>query len=412
MPSPCAVVTTSSHVSAGSLPRVRTHRTSSSRISAAVPGIEPSPRARHSCRNSRNEIPSRVEPFRTSIGLNAWTWMSGTRAFTASRTPEVEVAGQARVQPALDADLGRAVVPRLLRAVGHLVQRQRVGLGVDLALGERAEPASRVADVREVDVPVDDVGHLVADGVPPQVVGDRAERLEGVALGLEQRQRASSRRGRRGGRPRPRGAPVGSRRRGARARRAAATPTPGSPPGSRRRRTRRARRRAGRPAAPWRTSARSSRGFHVTSGSCHATGSGARPSTARPSSAASRRPAPASSRRATGRAAARTRGRSRAARGACSRARPCRRARSLELRPRRLGVHVVERHRRDAAPVVDAGVDQPRVVRVGQVRRRLQVHARRRTGPARRRRRPGTRPRAARARGAWRSRPSPGSSGR
>src|SRR5918992_1580237 len=80
MPSRWAVVTISSHVSAGSLPLVRTHRTSSSRISAAVPGIVPRPRRRHSSRNSRNEMPSRVAPFSTSIGLKAWMWMSGTRA--------------------------------------------------------------------------------------------------------------------------------------------------------------------------------------------------------------------------------------------------------------------------------------------------------------------------------------------
>src|ERR1700720_3710883 len=47
MPSSCAVVMTSIHAAAGSLPLVSTHRTSSSRISAAVPGSEatPPPRA-------------------------------------------------------------------------------------------------------------------------------------------------------------------------------------------------------------------------------------------------------------------------------------------------------------------------------------------------------------------------------
>ena len=43
MPSSCAVVTTSIQVAAGSLPLVSTQRTSSSRISAAVPGIVSSP---------------------------------------------------------------------------------------------------------------------------------------------------------------------------------------------------------------------------------------------------------------------------------------------------------------------------------------------------------------------------------
>ena len=45
----------------------------------------------------------------------------------------------------------------------------------------------------------------------------------------------------------------------------------------------------------------------------------------------------------------------------------------LELRPRRLRVHVVDRHGRDAAPVVDARVEQAREVVEREVRRRLHV---------------------------------------
>ena len=47
----------------------------------------------------------------------------------------------------------------------------------------------------------------------------------------------------------------------------------------------------------------------------------------------------------------------------------------LERGPRPLGVHVVGRDGRDAAPVVDAGVEQRAEV-VAQVRRRLEVHRR------------------------------------
>ena len=43
----------------------------------------------------------------------------------------------------------------------------------------------------------------------------------------------------------------------------------------------------------------------------------------------------------------------------------------VELRPRPLGIHVVGRDRRDAAPVVDAGLDQAAVARLLQVGRRL-----------------------------------------
>ena len=56
-------------------------------------------------------------------------------------------------------------------AVGDLVEGERVGVGVGAPLGERAEPAADVADVGEVDVAVDDVGHLVADRLAAQVVG-------------------------------------------------------------------------------------------------------------------------------------------------------------------------------------------------------------------------------------------------
>ena len=50
-----------------------------------------------------------------------------------------------------------------------------------------------------------------------------------------------------------------------------------------------------------------------------------------------------------------------------------RRAQALDIRPRRLRVHVVDRHRRDTAPVVDPRVEQPRELVVAEVRRRLDV---------------------------------------
>ena len=96
------------------------------------------------------------------------------------RGDQVEVggAGELGVDAALHAHLGRAELPRLLGAVGDLLQRQGVRVGVGAPLGERAEPAADVADVGEVDVAVDDVGHLVADGLPPQVVGQPADLVE------------------------------------------------------------------------------------------------------------------------------------------------------------------------------------------------------------------------------------------
>ncbi len=83
MPSSCAVLTTSIHVAAGSLPLVRTQRTSSSRISAAVPGMESSPASLAAVSHSRIDMPVRDAPLTISIGEKACTCMPGTRSFTA-----------------------------------------------------------------------------------------------------------------------------------------------------------------------------------------------------------------------------------------------------------------------------------------------------------------------------------------
>ena len=69
-------------------------------------------------------------------------------------------------------------LPRLLRPVADLLQRERVGVGVGAALRERAEPAAGVADVGEVDVPGDHVGDVVAGRVAAQRVGERGERVQ------------------------------------------------------------------------------------------------------------------------------------------------------------------------------------------------------------------------------------------
>ena len=96
-----------------------------------------------------------------------------------------------------------------------------------------------------------------------------------------------------------------------------------------------------------------------------------------------RAPACASPAPASAPAPARSADRSQGARPA-----PCPRPRSRaagrsSVRPGRLGIDVVGRDRRDAAPVVDAGREQA-VERVGiEVRRRLDAHLRRRTRGAR-----------------------------
>ena len=114
---------------------------------------------------------------------------AGDRGAHGPHEVRVEGDGQLRVDPALHAHLGGAGLRRLDRPRGDLVEREPVGVGVALALRERAEPAAHVADVREVDVAVDDVGDLVADDVAAQVVGGLRQLLQRGALGEDQRHR-------------------------------------------------------------------------------------------------------------------------------------------------------------------------------------------------------------------------------
>jgi hypothetical protein len=70
--------------------------------------------------------------------------------------------------------------------VGDLGGGQGERIGVALALGEGAEPAPGVADVGEVDVAVDHVGHVVADHIAAQRVGQRSHRRQRGPVGAGQ----------------------------------------------------------------------------------------------------------------------------------------------------------------------------------------------------------------------------------
>jgi hypothetical protein len=64
----CAVVITSIQLAVGNFPLVRIQRTSSSRISAAVPGMLSSPASLTEIRKSSIDRPVRTEPLTISIG--------------------------------------------------------------------------------------------------------------------------------------------------------------------------------------------------------------------------------------------------------------------------------------------------------------------------------------------------------
>ena len=246
----------------------------------------------------------------------------------------VVLAGERRMDAALEAHLGRAAVPRLAAAADDLLVRDEVRRAAQvrrqLALREGAEAAAEVADVRVLDVPGDDVADLVAADLPPQPVGRREHALPLLAAGAERAGRAPPPPARR---PCPPAARRARRRTG-----------PGrSRPGASRPRARARARRTARSAVG------------STAGSTHSTGEVA--------------------------------GIDRQPRRELEAARAGGRREPVAVGPGRLGVDVVDRDRRDAAPVVDAGVEQARKVVVGEVRRRLhgdvgrQQQARRRDRP-------------------------------
>src|SRR5690606_1346011 len=103
---------------------------------------------------------------------------------------DVEVGGsrQVGVDPALHAHFGGPGLPRFGGPVCDLFEGEGVGVGVGAALRKSAEPASRVADVGEVDVAGDDEGDLVAHGVAADPVGEVGERFQFGAVRGEQGQ--------------------------------------------------------------------------------------------------------------------------------------------------------------------------------------------------------------------------------
>ncbi|CAG7271707.1 hypothetical protein PICSAR26_04483 [Mycobacterium avium subsp. paratuberculosis] len=106
------------------------------------------------------------------------------------RADQIGVAGdrQFGVDAALHAHLGGAGDVRLPGAVGDLLGRQRVRVGVALALREGAEPATGVADVGEVDVAVHHERHVVADGVAAQRIRKGSNGFQRRTVGGGQRQ--------------------------------------------------------------------------------------------------------------------------------------------------------------------------------------------------------------------------------
>ena len=114
----------------------------------------------------------------------------GLRGLHGAQDVEVPLAGEARVDAALQTDLSAAALPRLDRAPRDLVDVEQVGRTAQILgeapLRERAEAALEVADVGVVDVPADDVRDVVAGALPAALVGELDEARElGATRGQE-----------------------------------------------------------------------------------------------------------------------------------------------------------------------------------------------------------------------------------
>ena len=137
-----------SHCSVFSLSGQITRRTSSSRISAAVPGKRAQPAVlEHSRETSPIGQPSVRAPCDTSSGENAWTCIRGTACLHGAADAQIGLAGVVGMDAALHADFGGAALPRFARAPRHFLQRRdrrarRAGSRCMLALGEGAEAGS------------------------------------------------------------------------------------------------------------------------------------------------------------------------------------------------------------------------------------------------------------------------------
>ena len=189
-PTPWAVRCASSHCSVLILSGQMRARTSSSRISAAVPGSVLRPASLSRVRYSARGTSERRAPSVTSRAVKPWMWMSVRAGPHRLEHVEVVVAVEVGVDAALQADLGGALGFGLGHPAGDLVELQQVGRPAQVErerpLGEGAEAALERADVGVVDVAVAHEGHVVADDAA--AAGRRPPRPPGAPRGPRARE--------------------------------------------------------------------------------------------------------------------------------------------------------------------------------------------------------------------------------
>ena len=186
MPWAWAEVITSIHCSTVIRPRAIRSRMSWSSTSAEVPGSVPSARLLELGEVLRDGQPGAgraVEDLLRGEGVQVHLGQGG---LDGAAEIDVVAAVELRGQAGLDADLGRAELPRLDGAANHLVHREEVALLLAMVAAERAEAAMLDADVGEVDVAVHDVGDHVARLAAAHLVRDEGDGLEVAPGGLGQ----------------------------------------------------------------------------------------------------------------------------------------------------------------------------------------------------------------------------------
>ncbi len=268
---------------------------------------------------------------------------TGSCGLRSTADVEIGLAREARMDAALQADLGRPAVPGFRGTAGYFVQvddiRGPAQVIARLALGKGAERAVIEADVGVVDIPGDDVGDGVADLDTAQFVGGLADSLEVGVAGPEERYHVVFRQ------PPAVACPVQDTPETVVGRRAPRRGRSGEPF---RRRYRRARGPRLLPIVVTRVTVAVGMPEHV-------------PDQLWIDPVLPGLDVPAIDGQSRYQVLA----------GLCGDAR-----KPLQAGPRRLGVDVIHRNRRDAAPVVDAGIDELLRVRAVQVRRRLDAHVR------------------------------------
>ena len=122
---------------------------------------------------------------------------SGLGRLHGPQDVDIGLSGVVRMDPALEADLGRALRPGFRRSPGNLLKGEIVRpvacSGLGRSLGERTEAAAIGADVCVVDISIDDVRYDLALSRPAHFVSRSNDRLRGGAPGREQRDQIARR---------------------------------------------------------------------------------------------------------------------------------------------------------------------------------------------------------------------------